>query len=190
MLTAIVCLILGMGMPTVSAYLTISILVAPAVANLGVSLLATHMFMFYFALLSFVTPPVALAAYAAAGIAGSEGWETGWRSFFLTFSGFIVPFAFVMNEALLLNGPWSEILITFSTACLGVYALSKVVVGYWDEKLLLYSRVILFVSALLLIAPYTGWSIAGLILLIIVRIKWIINFFRGNKNKQAPETVQ
>ncbi|MBI2555816.1 MAG: TRAP transporter fused permease subunit, partial [Candidatus Rokubacteria bacterium] len=126
----VVTLILGMGMPTTAAYLLAAILVAPAIQGLGVPALAIHLFLFYFGVVSMVTPPVALAAFAAAGISGANLWSTGIQAFKFSLAAFLVPYAFVYNQALLLTGPWGEIAWVVSTTAVGVAVLAAAVVGY------------------------------------------------------------
>ncbi|MBI2372028.1 MAG: TRAP transporter fused permease subunit, partial [Deltaproteobacteria bacterium] len=162
-LTMIACLILGMGMPTSAAYLMGAILLAPALQRLGLTPLAAHMFIFYFAVISMITPPVALAAYAAASIAGSNLWETGLRAFVLALAGFIIPYAFVYNTALLLQGPWAEVIWVSVSAGLGVWALAGAIVGYWRGGLRWWQRVALFAIALLLITPEKVSDLLGLL---------------------------
>jgi TRAP transporter 4TM/12TM fusion protein len=146
-------LILGMGITTTAVYVTLVVLVIPALEKLGIPPIAAHMFAFYFGVLSAITPPVALAAYAAAGIAGAKTMETGWVAVRLAISGFIVPFMFAYSPELLLIGSWYMILFSAITALIGVTILSSAVVGYLFRKTYLFERVILFVSALCLIKP-------------------------------------
>jgi TRAP transporter 4TM/12TM fusion protein len=162
-------LILGMGMPTAAAYLVSAILVAPALIELGVPALPAHLFIFYFAILSMVTPPVALSAYAAAGISGSNLWDTGVRAFLLAVPGFVIPYAFVFNPALILQGSATEALAVIGPAALGVVGMAAAAGGWLLGPLPLPMRVLLFCSGPLLIAPglYTdaiGFAAMGLML--------------------------
>ena len=109
-LTTIAGIMLGMGMPTTPAYIIMVSLLVPAMIRLGVSKPAAHMFAFYFAILSAITPPVALAVYAAAGLAKSDIWTTGWAAVRIGAAGFIVPFMFVYEPALLMIGDWPTII--------------------------------------------------------------------------------
>jgi TRAP transporter 4TM/12TM fusion protein len=160
------CIILGMGMPTSAAYILGASLMAPALIRMGVAPIAAHLFVFYFACISMITPPVALAAYAAAGIAKSDLWETGWQAFFLGIAGFLVPFAFVFNQALLISGPISEIIWTCGTLMVGVFALATSVVGYFRRAALVWERVSLFAAACLLITPEFYTDLIGFAILI------------------------
>ena len=113
-------IVLGMGMPTTPAYIIMTALLVPAIIKLGVIPPAAHMFAFYFAMLSAITPPVALAVYAAAGIAKSDLWASGWAAVKIGAAGFIVPFMFVYEPALLMIGDWPTIVWRFVTACFGI----------------------------------------------------------------------
>ena len=120
LLTALGSIIIGMGLPTTAAYVVLAALGAPALTELGVPLLAAHLFIFYFGCLSNITPPVALAAYAAAGVAGSSPLRTGVTALGLAIGGFLIPFAFVYDPLLLLNGAPLAIAATTVTAAIGV----------------------------------------------------------------------
>ncbi len=146
-------IIFGMGMPTAAAYLVSAILVAPALQELGVPNLPAHLFILYFSILSMVTPPVALSAYAAAGISGADLWRTGVRAFLLAVPGFIIPYAFTANPALLLLGELTDIAFAIVPALLGVIMIAAASGGYAFGPLSLPLRVLLFVLSPLLIAP-------------------------------------
>lgn len=114
-LTGIIAIILGMGMPTAAVYIVLSVVLAPAVIEMGVPILAAHLFIFYFGLLSMITPPVAVASFVAAGIAGASLWRTSFTAIKLGVAAYFLPFLFVYNDSLLLKGTWVEILLIFST---------------------------------------------------------------------------
>ncbi|AFT71132.1 TRAP transporter, 4TM/12TM fusion protein [Alloalcanivorax dieselolei B5] len=158
------CIILGMGMPTVSAYIMVAILMAPALGEMGIYVLSAHLFIFYFALLSFVTPPVALASYAAAALAKADATRTGLTAFKLTLPGFIVPFAFVYNPALVMNGAWYEILLVALSSILGVYTMAGTAVGMHLRHSTRIERLTGFVGAILLITPNLITDLAGFVL--------------------------
>lgn len=124
-------ILLGMGMPTTAAYAVAASVVAPGLIQLGIPTLTAHFFVFYFAVVSAITPPVALASYAAAGISGSNPMSTSVASFKIGISAFIVPFMFFYNGALLFDGAWYEILRSALTAIFGVFLLSSGVQGWW-----------------------------------------------------------
>src|SRR5262249_4996099 len=117
-------IILGMGMPTTPAYIIMVSLLVPALVKLGVLPAAAHMFAFYFAILSAITPPVALAVYAAAGLAKSDLWKTGWAAVKVGAAGFIVPFMFVYEPSLLMIGDWPTIIWRFVVSCIGITILA------------------------------------------------------------------
>lgn len=155
-------IVLGMGMPTSAAYLIAAILLGPLLIKLGVTPLAAHMFIFYFAVLSMITPPVALAAFAAAAIGESDLWETGIQAFKIALPGFLIPFVFVYNNALLLQGPLWEIIWRSLVTVVGIVALAGAVIGFFLRKATLAERAILFVGALLLITPETITDFLGI----------------------------
>lgn len=158
-------IVMGMGMPTTAAYIMGAILAIPALDKLGVPALSSHFFVLYFAALSMVTPPVALAAFVAGGIAKANVWKTGWVAFRYSLAGFLVAFAFVFSPALLLQGDWQEIVPAVVTAVIGCYALAGCVVGYLRARNTLLETILLFVAAALLITPVIKASLAGLVLL-------------------------
>jgi len=164
-------LILGMGMPTTPAYIMQAALLVPALIKLGVQPMAAHMFALYFACLSAVTPPVALAVYAAASIGGAGLWNSGVQAVKFAAAGFIVPFFFVYNPALLFSGPWVEILSAVATGMVGVVALAAALEGYFLRLATWLERGLFLAAAFLLIDPglvtdLIGFALLGLGLLI------------------------
>lgn len=176
-LTMVVSLIMGMGVPTTAAYLMLALLVVPALKQMNVLPLAAHLFIFYFGIISNVTPPVALAAYAAAGVARCNPTKTGFFAFKLSLSGFILPFIFVYNPVLLMQGSALEIIQSLITALLGIYSLSCALEKFafkWEISQV--ERVALFVSAILLVVPGTLTDVVGfLVLAVIFALKLIEN---------------
>ncbi|MCC7016981.1 MAG: TRAP transporter fused permease subunit [Rhodospirillales bacterium] len=154
-------LIFGMGMPTSAAYLVAAVLVGPALQHLGVPALAAHLFIFYFAVLSMVTPPVALAAYAAAGISGASLWTTGWYAFLIAVPGFMIPFAFVFDQGILLQGEPLHIARVVATAGAGIVGFSAALGGYAFGPLAWPARIALFVLTPLLIDPDPFTDVVG-----------------------------
>jgi TRAP-type uncharacterized transport system fused permease subunit len=157
----ILTLIFGMGMPTSAAYLVAAVLVGPALQGLGIPALPAHLFIFYFAVLSMVTPPVALAAYAAAGISGANLWTTGLVAFAIAIPGFLIPFAFVFDPALLLHGDILHIARVVATATIGVVAFSAATGGYAFGPLAWPVRIALFCFSPLLIDPNPLTDVIG-----------------------------
>ena len=160
-----------MGMPTTPAYIVMVALLVPAIIKLGVVTPAAHMFAFYFAILSAITPPVALAVFAAAGLAKADLWQSGWAAMNDRRAGLIVPFMFVYEPALLLIGPWSTSFTSFITAVLGVMCLAAALQGYLVEREAKpWERIFLFMAALLLIKPGYVTDAVEITLLVIVAL--------------------
>jgi TRAP-type uncharacterized transport system fused permease subunit len=126
-----IAILLGMGMPTTAAYAVAASVVAPGLVQLEIPPLVAHFFVFYFAVVSAITPPVALASYAAAGISGANAMETSVASFKVGIAAFIVPFMFFYNGALLMEGTWVEVIRAGVTATIGVFLLSSSVQGWF-----------------------------------------------------------
>lgn len=161
-LTMCTSIILGMGLPTVAAYIIQAALTVPALVNLGVEPLAAHMFIFYFAIISAITPPVALAAYAAGGIAGSDPMKTAFQACKLGIAAFIVPYMFVYAPSLLAIGEPDRIALAAVTALIGVVALAAASVGYFIRKANIIERIIFLGAALTLIKPGLTTDFIGL----------------------------
>jgi TRAP-type uncharacterized transport system fused permease subunit len=152
-LTAVVSILLGMSLPTTVVYVTLAVLVGPALAQLGIVPLAAHLFLFYFGMLSLITPPDCLATYAAAAIAKADFWKTGWTGMRLGIVAYIVPFIFVYHPALILEGSVLEIVTTLLTASVGVALLGIGCAGYLFRSLSWARRAWAILAATLLILP-------------------------------------
>jgi TRAP transporter 4TM/12TM fusion protein len=166
--TMIAGIILGMGLPTTAAYIVQAALLIPALIKLGVPLIAAHLFVFYFACISAITPPVAMAVYAAAGISGSNIWKTGIEAMKIGATGFIVPFMFVYGPSLLLIGSSTSIVTTIISASIGVVLLSAGLMGWFLKEATYLERAMLIAGAICLIKPGLYTDAVGLVLLIIV----------------------
>lgn len=166
--TMIIAIILGMGMPTTAAYAISASVLAPALIQLKIPAIAAHLFIFYFACLSALTPPVALAAFAAAAIANAKTWNVGWLGMKFAIAGFLIPYMFVYGPAMVLVGSPTEITLVIITGLLGTMALGAAVQGWLLKKAGWIERLILLIGALCLIKP--GWvtDLVGLGLLVIV----------------------
>ena len=162
--TMIAGIVLGMGMPTTPAYIIMTALLVPAIVKFGVLLPAAHMFAFYFAILSAITPPVALAVFAAAGIAKSDLWATGLAAVRIAATSFIVPFMFVYAPELLMIGEWYNILWATVTATAGVLVFSAGLHGYFITHSAHWQSVLLAVAGLLLIDPHFVTDVIGIVL--------------------------
>ncbi len=168
-LTMIAGMILGMGIPTTPAYIIMTALLVPAIVKLGVVVPAAHMFAFYFAILSAITPPVALAVFAAAGIAKSDLWSTGWAAVKIGAAGFIVPYMFVYSPSLLMIGDWQTIVASSASAIVGVVLFAGGLHGYFITATNWWQRPILIAAGFFLIKPglqsdFVGLVLAGLVI--------------------------
>ena len=155
-------IVLGMGMPTTPAYIVMVSLLVPAIIKLGVIPPAAHMFAFYFAILSAITPPVALATYAAAGLAKSDLWQSGWAAVKMGAAGFIVPFMFVFSPSLLLIGDWIDVVHAGVTATSGCVLLAAGLHGWLLSETPWWQRVLLVAAAIALIKPGLVTDLIGL----------------------------
>ncbi len=155
-----VSIILGMGMPTTAAYAVAASIIAPGLIQLGIEPLIAHLFIFYYAVMSAITPPVALAAYAGAALARSNPMKTSVEAFVIGLAAFVVPFMFFYSPALLMIGEWYDILHVFITASLGIYLLAAAVQGWLFGALNPVLRTLLFAAALNMIAG--GWVSDGI----------------------------
>jgi TRAP transporter 4TM/12TM fusion protein len=175
----LIAIILGMGMPTTAAYAISASVLAPALIQLKVPPIAAHLFIFYFACLSALTPPVALAAYAAAAIAKAKTWDVGWQSMRFAIAGFIIPYMFVYGPAMVLIGSGSEITIAIITGLIGTMLLAAAAQGYLLKPATWIERGILLAASLLLIKPGLITDLIGLGLLIIVALWQFLHIKRG-----------
>ncbi|MDB4444387.1 TRAP transporter large permease subunit, partial [bacterium] len=166
LITMVASLILGMGMTTVAVYVTLAITVIPGLLNLGVHPYVAHFFAFYFGVLSFVTPPVCIATYAAAGLVNANSTRAGWEGLGLTLSGFLIPFAAVYQPALMLQGSASDAVAAIGTAVLGVVSLSAGLQAYFMDYASSWERLGLAAAGILLIVPNLAISGLGAALLI------------------------
>ena len=155
----VISIVLGMGMPTTAAYAVAASVVAPGLIGLGIPVLVAHFFVFYFAVISAITPPVALASYAAAAISGSDPMRTSVTSFKLGLAAFIVPYMFFYSPAMLLQGDWIAIIHVGASASIGVYLLSGAVQGWYFGRLGAILRLALLAGALFLMSG--GWLTDG-----------------------------
>jgi len=164
----IIAVILGMGMPTTAAYAISASVLAPALMQLKVPPIAAHLFIFYFACLSALTPPVALASFAAAAIANAKTWDVGWWGMKFAIAGYLVPYMFIYGPPMVLIGSGTEITISIITGILGTMALAGAVQGWLLKRTHWIERILLLIAALALIKP--GWitDLIGFGLLIII----------------------
>src|SRR5690625_3122900 len=182
--TMIASIVLGMSLPTVATYIVLSVLTAPALAEFGVPLLTAHLFILYFGVFADITPPVALASYAAAGIANCSPMSAALKTFQVALIGFIIPFIFVYNPELLLQGTPINIIFAILTGILAVIALSSALQGYFLITLKWFERIALMIASLSLIVVSLYWNIFGFSLLVIIVL---LQYIKSNKNKQGVE---
>jgi len=186
-LTMLAAIVLGMGMPTTPAYIIMTALLVPSIIKLGVIAPAAHMFAFYFAILSAITPPVALAVFAAAGIAKSDLWTTGLAAVRIGATGFVVPFMFVYEPALLMIGPWPTIVWSSLTASAGVVIVAAGLHGYFITRSALWQSAALVVAGLCLIDPGLITDVIGAAMTVFVAATQILarRAVRAEAAKQA-----
>ena len=194
--TMLASMILGMGLPSIPAYIITATMAAPALANFDIPVLVAHMFVFYFGLFANITPPVALAAFAGAGIAGGDPMRTGFQALRLSLAGFIVPFLFVYNPAMLMIDTagaavnarefafpaWTTIVSITVTSVIGIIALGAAVEGYFKTALSWFWRIFLGVGALLMIIPESITDIIGIVM---VAIAIILNYLSAKKQVEV-----
>lgn len=166
LLTMAMVIILGMGLPTSAAYIMSAVLLAPAIQSLGVDPLVAHFFIFYFANLSTITPPVALASYTAAGIAKTPFWETGMYAFKLSAAIFTIPFVFVYSPALLGLGSITDIIMSVTFMAVGLMGMAIAIIGFARYPVSKPFRVVLAIASLMLIYPETVSSVIGIVIVI------------------------
>lgn len=159
---AVMCIILGMGMPIVTVYIIVAIIIAPVLTQLGVSAMAAHMFVFYFGMLSFLTPPVMLSVYAAATLARANSWKTAWLSMRLGIAAYIVPFVFIYNTSLLAEGRFVQIAMSAVAAVLGIGMVAIGLEGYLLAHVRWAQRIALVVGGMALLVPSTTARLTGL----------------------------
>jgi TRAP transporter 4TM/12TM fusion protein len=182
-LTMVAALVLGTGLPTSATYIITSIMAAPALVELGVPKLVAHMFVFYFGILADLTPPTAISTYATASIAGADVWRTQWTGMALALSGFIIPFSFAYDPALLLvNASVPHIALRAAAAALGIVMLGAGLIGYLRAPTRLWERAALLVGACLLIFPGALGDAVGLACFAAV---WLAQ--RASGRRPAPD---
>lgn len=180
--TMLASIILGMGLPSIPTYIITSTMAAPALVQLEVPAFVAHMFVFYFGLFANLTPPVALASFAAAGLSGGNPMKTGFIAMRLAIAGFIVPFAFVYNTSLLMiDTTFVEGIIVVLTSVVSVILLGITAEGYLFTNVPIWLRIIILIAAILLISPIRLLYIIGMVIAAII---FIIQWFRGRKENQ------
>lgn len=178
--TMITSLLLGMGVPTTANYVITSTIAAPIILQLGVPALAAHMFAFYFGIIADVTPPVALAAFAGAGIAKGNPLMTGVNAFKLAIAAFIIPYIFILSPSMLMiDTTLTQVLTIVATSLIGMFGVAAAVSGYFIGKAMWYERILFFAGGLLMIDPNWTTDVVGLALLLVA---FIIQKVRPKEN--------
>lgn len=152
-LSAVVCIILGMGLPTLGVYVLLAALVAPALMEVGIEPIAAHLYVLYFGMMSMITPPIAMAAFAAAAIAKAPAMATGWAAMRFGWAAYVIPVLFVFSPSLLLIGETTEIVFAVITASLGVWLVSAGLAGYFSDRLSPLKRLLFIVAGLMALVP-------------------------------------
>jgi TRAP transporter 4TM/12TM fusion protein len=161
LMTMLAAIVLGSGLPTTPSYILLTALLIPAIMKLGVIEPAAHMFAFYYAVLSAITPPVALAVFAAAGLAKADMWESSWAAMKIGAAGFIIPFMFVYQPALLMIGDWPTIIVSFVTSCVGIALFAGGLHGYFITAASYWQRALLTAGGICLVFPGLWTDLAG-----------------------------
>lgn len=168
--TAVVCIVMGMGLPTVGVYLLLASLAAPPLVELGLNPMAAHLFVLYFGMLSMLTPPVAIAAFVAANLAKADAMRTALEAVRIGWPAYLIPFIFVATPELLLNGSLPMIVIVLVKSLIGVAIITSGIVGYWKVELNSFERLLLMISGIIVLLPLSladeiAWLFFGSVLL-------------------------
>lgn len=178
------CMLLGMALPTVAAYLIANILFCPTIIAMGIAPLPANMFIFYFGVIAQITPPVCLASFTAAGIAGADSWKTGWTAFAYAFVSFLTPFMFVFAPEILLMGTVGAIVKTSCILAVGTFFLASAIAGYLfmpvDNK---FIRIYFFLVAFMTIIPEQTSTLIGLALAVATTVFFFLKAAKDKKNK-------
>lgn len=191
--TAVACILLGAGIPTTATYIVLVSIAAPALGILGVAPIVAHFFVFYYGVLADITPPVALAAYAGAGIAGANPFKTGNTAFRLASAKALVPFVFVYSPAMLIvteGFTWQQFVLTVGGCATGIIFIGAALTGYFMTTMGRIERTVTFIAALLLVAPGIRSGLIGLALIAPVIISQIVRKLSDSlPEKTRPEPV-
>ena len=168
--TAVVCIVMGMGLPTVGVYLLLASLAAPPLVELGLNPMAAHLFVLYFGMLSMLTPPVAIAAFVAANLAKADAMRTALEAVRIGWPAYLIPFIFIATPELLLNGSLPMIVIVLVKSLIGVAIITSGIVGFWKVELNSFERLLLMISGIIVLLPVSladeiAWLIFGSVLI-------------------------
>jgi TRAP-type uncharacterized transport system fused permease subunit len=183
LISALVAIILGMGMPTVGVYVIMATLAAPALIKFGLEPMQAHLFLMYFGMMSMVTPPVALAAFAAANIAQTDPWKTGWTAVRIGWSAYLIPFLFALSPALLLQGSPGVVILSAVTALLGVMMGSVAMVGFLFAPIGWAMRILYMCVGLALLIPADAFNGAVELNLVAIVVALALIFFDWRRGR-------
>jgi len=189
-LIMIACIIMGMGTPTTVAYIVVVTLAASAMTQFGFSPLASHMFVFYFGVMSMITPPVEVAAYAAADISKGDPIKIGFTSCRIAILAFVMPYVFLFEPALLMQGSWWKILSTFIMTLIGVFILAGTITGWFFVKLNLIWRFVLLIIFVLIFVPELMTSLLGIALTLIAAAFFYMKSKKPGMQLEKRTTVE
>jgi TRAP-type uncharacterized transport system, fused permease components len=185
-LVGIACIIMGAGIPTTPTYIILASIAAPALNELGVPLIATHFFVFYYGVLADVTPPVALAAYAAAGIGGSDPMKTGVTAFKLSMGKALVPFMFVYAPSLLfIDFTWGDFSLALLSGILSIFSFSVAYIGYFKAKITRLQKYLLIIAGFMLVAHNMTLIVIGTVISVAILL---MNMTAANKTMENKST--
>ena len=190
LISAVICIVLGMGMPTLAIYVLLGALIAPAIVEAGISKIPAHLFILYFGMMSMITPPIALAAFAAATLTKAGPMATGFVAMKYGWTAYFVPFLFVFSPTLILFGDPADIAINVVTAVIGTYLASLAVVGFLARRLTVPIRVILAVAGLAAMIPFEIFESAGVMNIAGVAAGSVICAFEMLAVRRKPHVTQ
>lgn len=179
--TALFSLVLGCGMPSVGVYLILVTTIIPAMTQMGVTPIAAHFFAFYFAVISNITPPVCVAAFAGAAIAEASPMKTGFKAFVIGIAAYVIPFLFVYHPATLAIGTAGEIAVAVINGVVAVMCLAVCVAGYISRKLNVFERVMAFAVCMLVVAPFAASNLIAYSIFTVIAVFQIIAWLRRRK---------
>jgi TRAP transporter 4TM/12TM fusion protein len=185
LLAAVVCIVLGMGLPTLGVYVLLATLVAPGLVEIGIAPIAAHLFVLYYGMMSMITPPVAVAAFTAAGMADADPMRTAVNSVTTGWLAYVIPFAFVFSPALTMNGDAGFIALTVATIVLGIFLISISMTGYFMRTIGPPGRVVAGISGLLLWVPVNAFASASIVVAGAAALGILLLTFEIIKSRQS-----
>ena len=186
-LSMLASIVLGMGLPTTACYIILAVITVPTVVKMGVVPMAAHLFVFYFGILSTITPPVAISAYIGASLADGNPMQTGWKAVQLAAAGFLVPFLFIYSPALIFEGSLPEILFAIVTGLVGIATLSVSTVGYYHFRITILERIILFFVAIGMVGTHILTNIVCIAILIGLYVIRVLIINRRQPSLASPQ---